>query len=133
MKNNRIMRIAPFIALSAAIFWFSHQQQPPFLDLGFQWEDKLYHFIAYFIYGIAAAIAIRAAFPRFNHRFTLILLIITVMVFGASDEFHQWFVPGRSSDFADWLADVLGGIASAAAVAFADKKWLNRKNAGNQH
>lgn len=35
-----------------------------------------------------------------------------IAVYGAFDEFHQSFTPGRSVEFNDWLADVFG-----AAVA----------------
>jgi VanZ family protein len=33
---------------------------------------------------------------------------LVVSAFGASDEWHQSFVPGRFTDFWDWLADTLG-------------------------
>jgi VanZ family protein len=39
--------------------------------------------------------------------------------YGASDEFHQLFVPGRSCDVFDLLADLLGaGLAIAIALAW---------------
>ena len=34
-------------------------------------------------------------------------------LFGASDEFHQSFVPGRDTDVFDWVADTLGATAGA--------------------
>jgi len=34
--------------------------------------------------------------------------ILTGGIYAASDEIHQYFVPGRSCDFLDWLADILG-------------------------
>jgi VanZ family protein len=40
-------------------------------------------------------------------------------LFGAADEWHQQFIPGRSQDVADWLADTLGagiGVLTAAAL-----------------
>jgi VanZ family protein len=38
--------------------------------------------------------------------------LLIVSGFGASDEWHQSFVPGRSSDVMDWIADTLGaGLA----------------------
>ncbi|MCX5731999.1 MAG: VanZ family protein, partial [Deltaproteobacteria bacterium] len=36
---------------------------------------------------------------------------------GATDEFHQSFVPGRNADVADWMADTLGAAAGAAIGA----------------
>jgi VanZ family protein len=38
------------------------------------------------------------------------------VVYGASDEFHQYFVPGRSMDIFDLMADAIG---AACAIAFA--------------
>ena len=34
--------------------------------------------------------------------------------YGLFDEFHQYFVPGRSPDMADWMADTMGGLCGAA-------------------
>ncbi|MEO5960176.1 MAG: VanZ family protein [Opitutaceae bacterium] len=39
---------------------------------------------------------------------------LAVAAFGALDEWHQSYVPGRSPEFADWIADAAG-----AAVAIA--------------
>ncbi|MEX2043905.1 MAG: VanZ family protein, partial [Opitutus sp.] len=33
---------------------------------------------------------------------------VVAAVFGATDEWHQSFVPGRTSEWADWIADALG-------------------------
>jgi VanZ family protein len=35
------------------------------------------------------------------------------MLYGVSDEFHQYFVPGRSVEALDVLADALGGLLGA--------------------
>jgi VanZ family protein len=34
------------------------------------------------------------------------------LVYAASDELHQWFVPGRTMAFDDWLADAAGAAAA---------------------
>lgn len=36
--------------------------------------------------------------------------IICAGLFALSDEMHQYFVPGRSAEIADWLADMAGII-----------------------
>ena len=38
------------------------------------------------------------------------------LAYAASDEIHQYFVPGRSSDAGDWLADALGVGAGCLLV-----------------
>ena len=34
--------------------------------------------------------------------------LLAASAYGATDEFHQLFVPGRSCDVFDWLADTTG-------------------------
>jgi len=41
-------------------------------------------------------------------------IFVGVSLFGASDEFHQSFVPGRGVEWMDWLADTFGGLAGLA-------------------
>jgi UDP-2,3-diacylglucosamine pyrophosphatase LpxH len=38
-----------------------------------------------------------------------LLVFMGVALFGATDEWHQYFVPGRSCELGDWVADSLGG------------------------
>jgi len=39
-----------------------------------------------------------------------LLVIFVGALYGASDEFHQAFVRGRTPDWADWIADVVGVV-----------------------
>jgi VanZ family protein len=36
--------------------------------------------------------------------------------YGVTDELHQWFVPGRMSSAADWVADAVGAAAAVVAI-----------------
>jgi VanZ family protein len=36
-----------------------------------------------------------------------------VVLLGAADEIHQQWIPGRSMEFLDWVADVTGGTTGA--------------------
>jgi len=49
---------------------------------------------------------------------------------GAVDEFHQQWVPGRSMEFFDWVADFTGGSAGAfcASVAVSRVPFLLTRN-----
>jgi VanZ family protein len=50
--------------------------------------------------------------------------------YGFTDEFHQWFVPGRTADVYDWVADCTGAATGVAVVwlvaRVARKKWNHR-------
>lgn len=39
------------------------------------------------------------------------------ILYAATDELHQYFVPGRSCDFTDWLADI-AGLACGALIIY---------------
>jgi VanZ family protein len=75
--------------------------------------DKLVHFSLYSVLGFLAARAV-LDFPSGVR--SIVLLVAAIALFAAADEAHQHWIPGRSADPADWVADVLGagtGIATA--------------------
>ena len=45
-----------------------------------------------------------------------------LLAYGASDEWHQSFVPGRSVDVADWIADAIGVVVGVLFY-----HWLRRR------
>jgi VanZ family protein len=92
-------------AFCAIIFWFSHQSGLPIPKL-FLHQDKLAHFGEYALLGVLA-------WRCFRHHIksTKVLFIVSLgfcSLYGALDEFHQYFIPNRSVDILDWLADTIG-------------------------
>jgi VanZ family protein len=41
----------------------------------------------------------------------VVFAVIFAALLGAADEFHQRWIPGRSMDLLDWMADFAGGTA----------------------
>lgn len=91
------------------IYWLSNQPTLPVPDL-FTFQDKILHAGAYFIMGVLAWRSFKHLLNRF---IALALISITFCsLYGISDEWHQSFVAGRSSDIFDWVADTVGaGLA----------------------
>jgi len=56
---------------------------------------------------------IRALYPegRFSSRTRYLAAFFVAVAYGASDEFHQYFVPGRDCSGFDLLADTAGSAA----------------------
>ena len=84
----------------------------------FPLRDKGAHFIEYT--GLAVLVAY-AAFRTWPDRAVLRVLLAAVIIttgWGVLDEFHQAFVPERSPDPADALADLLGAITGASLCGF---------------
>jgi VanZ family protein len=79
-------------------------------------SDKLEHLVEY---GILGALLVRAlGGPRWRSPAAraVIIAIAIAAVYGLTDEGHQYFVPGRDSDWHDALADAAGGVVGAGAV-----------------
>jgi VanZ family protein len=65
------------------------------------------------MYGMLGFLAMRAAWARgASPRWQRLLVIAgCVSLWGALDEWHQQFIPSRSMELGDWIADSIGGIA----------------------
>jgi VanZ family protein len=105
----------------ALIFYLSARSgfflQPP----DFFSSDKVYHFLGYTALGYLTARVARVYRPRWSAGRRLAGTVIFCLLYGLSDELHQWFIPGRWVSLGDVLADTLGGWAGARLYALRAK------------
>ncbi len=101
------------------LFYLSHQQSLPTPSL-FSGQDKLIHAVVYGALGIMLLASQPLRAGQYSWRQVGVSVVIASL-YGASDELHQSFVPGRSAEVGDWVADTLGALIAALAVA-----WLLR-------
>ena len=81
--------------------------------------DKLNHFIAFAAGAWLTASALRIGQPEGSERIHLFLAILIIATYGAFDEIHQLYTPGRSgADLYDWIANFLGAIAGAILAVY---------------
>lgn len=90
--------------------------------------DKVCHVLAF---GVGATILAWTLWKTHTLRWRVIvpLVIVIVSLYGATDEWHQQFTPGRSAkDVGDWLADTTGATLGAlfAYVRFRKKPRASR-------
>jgi len=113
LNYRRIIQLwGPVVVYMAAIFYVSSLPQAP-LPPGL--PDKPAHALGYFGFGFVIARALAGGLPpRITTRQFFIGLAIAV-AYGASDEFHQRFVPGRTGDLADLYADTVGAAIELIA------------------
>ncbi|PIE22136.1 MAG: hypothetical protein CSA62_13725 [Planctomycetota bacterium] len=71
------------------------------------------------VHGILAFF-IALAVPR--SRGSLLVALLMTVVLGASDEMHQFFVPGRTPSFLDWCTDIFGALFGVLA-----RLWLSAR------
>jgi len=118
MRLSRTLLLRLPALLIAGIIWFlSSQSTLPQLKGIFGW-DKLQHLLAYGALGVAVGLWASPVF--WKRRPVLVLLWVTLAgsAYGAIDEFHQYFVPGRDCNVWDWIADTLGVFLGALAIKF---------------
>ena len=79
--------------------------------------DKLIHIGLFLVFGLFVYRAINSIIQKylFNWGIAFISLSI-VMLYGVLDEMHQGFVPGRSVDIWDAIADTIGGFSAMIII-----------------
>lgn len=99
------------LALAATVVWASSLGQVELPDCAdFVNFDKLAHAS---VFGLMATLVLRPFRSR-----PIVLSIVIVSLFGAADELHQNFTPGRSMDILDWVADTTGAVVAVSAYTF---------------
>jgi len=103
--------VAPALLWAGLVFFSSSipSERLPHVDV---WNaDKLVHFGIYFLlaYFIHRAVRGQTRFPLLQARPALWTMLFTVL-YGLSDEIHQYFVPGRNCSVYDLLADAAGAL-----------------------
>jgi len=107
-----ILRKAPAILVMIALFMLSTLPgNDPFLN-SVDISDKIKHFVAYFVLGITFCLWISNKKWLAKPFACSSLIVLLCTLFGASDEYHQTFVPGRSGDLYDLAVDCGGGVAA---------------------
>jgi VanZ like family len=104
--KTKMLRWALTLAYAAGIFYLS--SRPWYGVPHIPYLDKAVHLGLYMGLGFLCAWALEATTSQ---RGPKVILAATMMVacYGATDEFHQLFVPGRSAEFLDLLSDAIGG------------------------
>jgi VanZ family protein len=98
----------------AAIFAVSGGPGPN-LPPGLSW-DKILHAGAYAVMAGLVTWAVTRGRLRDATGRALLAGFLVATAYGATDELHQAFVPGRQSDVFDLAADAIGALAAAGAI-----------------
>ncbi len=82
-------------------------------------SDKGYHFTGYFVLGVLLNLTLifqnkYLSLKRKNALYTVLI----GSIYGIFDEVHQYFIPGRSMEFLDFVADFSGLVLAVVFVLF---------------
>jgi VanZ family protein len=69
--------------------------------------DKVIHLMEFAILGFLLSFGCFLSL-KYRLKAKAYLTLLSGALLGALDEFHQYFVPARSAEILDWVADVLG-------------------------
>ena len=87
-------------------------------------SDKVLHLGAYALLGMTVFRALAdARFERLTPGLAMWAILFCIL-YGVSDEFHQSFVPGRTPDAKDLIADGVGAALGAAALLILKAVWM---------
>lgn len=113
-----LVRWGPALALMVAIFLTSSIPSGEVPNLGRLdvLLKKTGHFIAYAFLALSFSRGIGQDKP-----YAYLLAWLLTLMYGASDEYHQLFTPGRFSSWIDWTIDSVG--ATVALVL----RWFYRR------
>jgi VanZ family protein len=114
-RTRRYLRWLPAAAWAAVIFAGSSLPGTVIPGRFSVWG----HLGEYLVLGALTAWALRR-----DDWGTVLLVIGLCALYGASDEFHQAFVPYRTPDVLDWLNDIAGAALGVAAYLL----WTLRRD-----
>lgn len=116
MKNQPVRFISVLLACVwiATIYYLSSLSG---LDLGidFAAKDKLSHMVAYGLLGLFVLGTMRLSTMGYSYNQVALATLIAT-AYGITDEWHQSYVPGRTSDPMDLVADCIGALLVTLAA-----------------
>jgi VanZ family protein len=113
--RSRLIDVALALGYAGLIFVLSAQSSFP-VPKEIWTFDKILHGVEYGVFAFLVARAVRD-----RARLSLwpgAIAVICAILYGVGDEVHQSFVPGRSSDLHDVVADSAGAALGAVAFTF---------------
>jgi VanZ family protein len=104
------LRFVPMLLCMGTLFFLSHQPGDSFDLPLFPGADKLTHMIAYGVLGATVIFGFSAEARKTKRVLVLVAAVLVPVLFGLSDEYHQSYIAGRSSEVLDLVADGAGGL-----------------------
>lgn len=123
----------PVVGYTLLIWWLSSHTIDPELLARVPLQDKGVHFLEYAALSSFIAHAVAATWQERGAGAT-VSAILMASALGLLDELHQAFVPGRSSDPLDLIADTAGALFAACVYAGISRAYrsLSRPRAPSQ-
>jgi VanZ family protein len=113
---NRFIRLWLPVVLYAALIFVLSALPEARIPTQISNFDKFFHLLEYLFFGILIARGIKGTYPSVNLKRIYFLVAVITLLYGISDEFHQFFVPGRTVSLWDAVSDGIGGFIGALFI-----------------
>ena len=102
------------IVVALSIFMLSSRSKLPLPDSAlFPGMDKVLHALAFGCFAFSFSYWLGRDRWKSKPAVCVLIVCIAAACYGASDEIHQMFVPGRDASVYDWIADCTGALAAS--------------------
>jgi len=112
----------PVIIYAMVIFWGSSQDSSFLVNIEVSGLDKILHIAEYSLLGFLLARAIAGPAKKISVATLVFITFIIGTLYGLTDEFHQYFTPGRTTSILDLLSDSIGSFLGAVTFIAFNKK-----------
>jgi VanZ family protein len=120
------VRLIPMLVCMGMIFFLSHQPGDR-LDLSlFPGVDKVSHALAYGLLSLTVILAFSKEVRARRSGLVCAVAVLVPALYGISDEYHQSFIAGRSTELADLAADAFGALVVSSVWLFNKHRKANR-------
>lgn len=117
MKKQLKLWLPP-LAYAFLIFALSSLKGTALPPVEFKLADKLLHLCEYGVFGFILA----RFFVHLGWKNPYVWAVLVASLYGATDEIHQYYVPGRTLEVYDWMADTLGSLVGSQTC----RLWLKK-------
>lgn len=102
------------IVVALSIFMLSSRSKLPLPDsVVFPGMDKVLHALAFGCFAFAFSYWLGSVLWKTKPFLCILIVCVAAACYGASDEIHQMFVPGRDASVYDWIADCTGALIAS--------------------
>ncbi len=118
-------RWVPVLLYATFIFLLSNRSY----NVHLSFKSDYFHPIEYAVLGIFLFLAWTTCHPRMKTLTVVCLVLLSGLIYGVADEFHQSFIPGRDPSVFDVMYDGLGLLIGTALALTVSRLLLKRLSA----
>jgi hypothetical protein len=110
-----MLHVAPALGCVVAIFWLGSTHTALDIPQGLFAKDKANHFVAFGVLTLLCVRAFRFEYANSSNRRTVAMSVVASSLVGALLEFWQAYLPYRTAELMDWVADTVGALLAGLA------------------